>query len=197
MGEECDLRNIFLTKMMISLTILKMTLESRLNLHPTRFLLKISSRVILNSEVRKCKFNVFKEEGEAIIGLRKNKNIVIFEADNGGAVVIMNKQDYVTEALKRIDSKDANGDDIYQKLLFDCTQKFVREVQQSVDLAFSNNVIDETMAEMLAINDAKPGNIYFLPKIHKDINPPPGRPICNTINTPRMNLSKCVDLIQL
>ena len=34
LGEECDLRSFFLTKMMISLTILKMTLESRLNLHP-------------------------------------------------------------------------------------------------------------------------------------------------------------------
>ena len=49
----------------------------------------------------------------------------------------MNKQDYVTEALKHLDSKDANGDDIYQKLPFDCTQKFVREVQQAVDLALS------------------------------------------------------------
>ena len=106
----------------------------------------------------------------------------------------MNKQDYVTEALKHLDSKDANGDDIYQKLPFDYSQKFVREVQQAVDLAFSNNVIDESMAEMLVINDAKPGNIYFLPKIHKNINPPPGRPICNTINTPTMNLSKWVDL---
>ena len=76
----------------------------------------------------------------------------------------------------------------------DGTQKFVREVQQAVDLAFSNNVIDESMAEMLVINDAKPGNIYFLPKIHQNINPPPGRPICNTINTPTMNLSKWVDL---
>ena len=110
------------------------------------------------------------------------------------AVVIMNKQDYVTEALKHLDSKDANGDNIYQKLPFDCTKKFVREVQQAVDLAFSNNVVDESMAEMLVINDAKPGNICFLPKIHENINPPPGRPICNTINTPMMNLSKWVDL---
>ena len=61
----------------------------------------------------------------------------------------MNKQDYVTEALKHLDSKDAHGDDIYQKLPFDCTQKFVREVQQ--DLAFSNYVIDGSMAEMLVM----------------------------------------------
>ena len=95
----------------------------------------------------------------------------------------MNKH-YVTEALKHLSSKDAKGDDIYQKLPFDYTQKFVREVQQAVDLAVSNNGIDESMGEMLVFNDAKPGNIYFLPKIHKNINPPPDRPICNTINSP-------------
>ena len=46
------------------------------------FYLKSLERVIviLNSEARKCKFNVSKEEWDAIIGLRKNKNIVIFEA---------------------------------------------------------------------------------------------------------------------
>ena len=71
------------------------------------FHLKSLERVILNSKACKCKFSVSKEERDAIIGLRKNKNIVIFEADKGGAVVIMNKQDYVTEALKHLDSKDA------------------------------------------------------------------------------------------
>ena len=131
------------------------------------FYLKSLERVILNSEARKCKFNVSKEERDAIIGLRKNKNIVIFEADKGGAVVIMNKQDYVTEALKHLDSKDANGDDIYQKLPFDCTQKFVREVQQAVDLAFSNNVIDESMAEMLVINDANQETYTSYPRYIK------------------------------
>ena len=74
----------------------------------------------------------------------------------------MNKQDYVTDALKHLNSKYAKGDHIFPKLPFDCTQKFVREVQQAVDLSVSNNVIDESMAEMLVINDAKQGNIYTI-----------------------------------
>ena len=60
--------------------------------------------------------------------------------------------------------------------------------------AVINNVIDDDLSDLLIIDDPKPGNIYFLPKIHKNVSPPPGRPICNTINTPTMNLSKWVDI---
>ena len=49
-------------------------------------------------------------------------------------------------------------------------------------------------AEPLIVDDSKPGNIYFLPKIHQKITPSPGRPICNTIDTPTMNLSRWVDI---
>ena len=57
-----------------------------------------------------------------------------------------------------------------------------------------NKVIDDELAELLIVDSPKPGNMYFLPKIHKDTRPPPGRPICNTINSPIMNLSKWVDM---
>ena len=36
--------------------------------------------------------------------------------------------------------------------------------------------------------------VYFLPKMHKNVLPLPGRPICNTINTPAMDLFKWVDI---
>ena len=41
---------------------------------------------ILKAEPRRCKSNLSLAEREAIITLRKNKNIVIFEVDKGGAV---------------------------------------------------------------------------------------------------------------
>ena len=67
-------------------------------------------------------------------------------------------------------------------------------MRDGIQKAVLNNVIDDELAEMLVIDDAKPGNICFLPKIHKNITPPPGRPICNTINTPTITLSKWVDI---
>ena len=50
-------------------------------------------------------------------------NIVIFEADKGRAVVIMNKSDYINEAKKHLNSVDADGNRIYKELSYDCTEK--------------------------------------------------------------------------
>ena len=135
-----------------------------------------------------------KWKGEAIVSLRKSNNIVIFEADKGGAVAVMNKTDHITEARNYLNSVGANGNRIYKELTFDCTDKIMRHVKNAVEKAALNNIIDDELAELLIVDDSKPGNIYFLPKIHKNITPPPGRPICNTINTPTMNLSRWVDI---
>ena len=120
--------------------------------------------------------------------------IVIFEADKGGAVVVMNKDDCISEAQKQLNLVDADNNRVYSELNFYCTQKFVKQVRDGIQKAVLNNVIDDELAKMLVVDDAKPGNIYFSPKIHKNMTPPPGRPICNTINTPTMNLSKWVDI---
>ena len=106
----------------------------------------------------------------------------------------MNKSDYINEAKKHLNSVDADGNRIYKELSYDATEKFVRDVAEAVGKAAIKKVIDDDLADLLLVDSPKAGNIYFLPKIHKEIQPPPGRPICNTINTPTMNLSKWVDI---
>ena len=69
----------------------------------------------------------------------------------------------------------------------------MQDIKNVAEKATLNNVIDDKLAELLIVDDSKPGNIQFLPKIHKNIIPPPGRPICNTINTPTINLSRWVN----
>ena len=125
----------------------------------------------------------------------KKNNKVIFEADKGGTVVVMNKTDNITEATNHLNSVDADGNRIYNELTFDCTDKIMRDVKNAIEKDAINNVTDDELAELLLIvDDLKPGNIYFLPKVHKNITLPPGRPICNTINTPTMNLSGWADI---
>ena len=77
----------------------------------------------MHAKPQPCKSNISETEREAIISLRKNNNIGIFEADNRGAVVVMNKTDYITEARNHLNSVDADGNRIYNELTFDCTDK--------------------------------------------------------------------------
>ena len=96
----------------------------------------------------KKQIKCFKIEREAIISLRKNKDIVIFEADKGGTVVVMNKNDYISEAKKHLNSVDADGNIIYEELSFVCTQKFVCDVSKAIEKAAANKVIDGELAEL-------------------------------------------------
>ena len=66
-------------------------------------------------------------------------------------------------------------------------------MKQTVQHALATNVIDPDTATYLAVEKAQPGNIYFVPKIHKPQRPPPARPICNTINSATANISKWVE----
>ena len=87
----------------------------------------------MQAKPQKSKSNVSKIEQEAIISLRKNKDIVIFEAEKGGAVVVMNKSDYINEAIKHLNSVDSDGNRIHKELSYDCTDKFVRDVGEAIN----------------------------------------------------------------
>ena len=102
-----------------------------------------------------------------------SKQILIFEEDKGGTIVVMNKSDYIT---------DSDGNRIYTKLTLDCTKKFVCNIGNAVQNAVINNVIDDDLSDLLIID-------YPKPKIQKN-----NRPICNTINTFTTNLSEWVDI---
>ena len=155
--------------------------------------LKAVEHEILNSKSRRVKSNL-KKERDAIKELRRNKDIVIFQADKGGAVVIQNRADYIEEAKWHLNLKDADGTPVYQSLQNPQIQDFNKRVQDAMDLATSNGVIEEEMSEIRFIEDPKIGNLYFLPKIHKKKTSPPGRPVCNTRGTMTENVSKWTDL---
>ena len=73
----------------------------------------------------------------------------------------MNRNDYISEAKKHLNSVDADRNRIYEELSFDCTQKFVRDLSKTIEQAAANKVIDEELAELLIVDSLKPGNIYF------------------------------------
>ena len=135
LAEGCDSRNTFmiytrqLTLMcptQTNMTMKNVSFESSPLSHPNprenRPLVCILSTWKKASCRPSCekKSNISKIEWEAIISLRKNKDIVILEADKGGTVVVMNKSDYINEAIKHLNSVDADGSRICKELSYDC-----------------------------------------------------------------------------
>jgi len=56
-----------------------------------------------------------------------------------------------------------------------------------------NKEIDKKCFNYLLPNKRRPGRFYLLPKIHKGILPPPGRPIISAIGSPTEKISEFLD----
>ena len=137
--------------------------------------------------------NITRLEREAIKWLKGDNSIVIFQADKGAAVVVQNRKDYLAEAYKQLNGTDENGNKVYEHVATDPTSDFVIRPKEAVQEAISKGVINTDTADYLLMENAQPGNVYFLPKIHKPQRPPPPRPICNTIKSATTNISKWTD----
>ena len=60
--------------------------------------------------------------------------------------------------------KDADGTPVYQSLQNSQIQDFNKRVQDAIDLATSNGVIEKEMSEILFIEDLKIRNLHFYRK---------------------------------
>ena len=138
----------------------------------------------------KPRFNTSKHERQAIITLRKNTDIVIKPADKGGAIVIMNKEDYIKEGERQLSNTTH-----YQKVdnIKKLRQKFIKEVEHSLRSLKSKEYINEDIFKILFRNNPRTSNLYLLPKIHKKDNP--GRPIINSVGSLTETISALVDEI--
>ena len=119
--------------------------ETRAFIKPSTFTPKPNREPVLDlyltgKYLENSKSNISTTEREALISLRKNKNTVIFEADKGGAVVIMNKSDCINEAKKHLNSVDAGGNRIYKELSYDCTEYFVCDVAEAIGKQLSTKL---------------------------------------------------------
>ena len=130
--------------------------------------------------------NLSRGELEALKSLRERDDVIISKADKGGAVVIQDIDDYITEAKRQL------GDtEYYQKIDHDLTPTHTQKVNDPISQLAAENLINEKTAKLLRPTDPKTPKFYMLPKIHKPNNP--GRPIVAAINSPTTNLSRFVD----
>lgn len=82
----------------------------------------------------------------------------------------------------------------YSTLTHNPTAKYQKEYTHLINTAFSDNVISDKEKKYLIVKYPKTVVYYHLPKIHKNAQNPPGRPIISEINSISRPLSKYIDI---
>ena len=132
--------------------------------------------------------NLNPSERTALKNLASNRQIIIKPADKGSNVVILNTNDYIHEAFRQL--SDTN---FYQTLDTDLTPKINTDISQTLLTMRNNKEIDKKCLAYLLPSNPRPGRFYLLPKIHKGVLPPPGRPIVSAIGSPTEKISEFLD----
>ncbi|XP_075443896.1 uncharacterized protein LOC142487827 [Ascaphus truei] len=134
--------------------------------------------------------NLSKGEELALKNLKDNTNIVVRQADKGGAIVLQDRQDYVSEAARLL--MDSSS---YRILDQDPVVDFQLAYQTLIHDALSMGIITKVESTFLFIRHPRTPVFYHLPKLHKDTTHPPGRPIISGVGSMTSNVSQYVDYI--
>ena len=132
--------------------------------------------------------NLTKGEKLALAELSHNNQIVIKPADKGSAVVVMNREDYIREGMRQL-----NDNKFYIETPEDLTNKHNDEIIKLVNQLLDDQEISKKCSDYLVRTQPRTSQLYLLPKIHKNKNPVPGRPIVSANNSPTERISEFVD----
>ena len=125
---------------------------------------------IKTKKVKISKSKLSNGEQEAMKHLAKLKDINISTADKGGAVVIMDTENYIKEVNAQLS----------EMLQTDPTLQHNEKVNDILYRFHNENLLFEKTAEGLRITNSKAPKLYTTPKIHRENNP--GRPVIKPIN---------------
>ncbi|CAJ0940256.1 unnamed protein product [Ranitomeya imitator] len=116
--------------------------------------------------------NLTVEERHSLKNLQEDRTIIIKPADKGGALVVMDKSKYIAEIKRQLDD-----DSIYQPLDRDPLPGIRQEIKTILHLNTDRGVLDQKTCDFLLNSNPITPVFYTLPKVHKNLENPPGRPI--------------------
>lgn len=109
---------------------------------------------------------------EGIKSLYERKDPIIHPADKGGGTVVLKKQDYLEE-MKNV----LSDENTYKILIKDPNNQYKRLLNNLIQEGFRKGLISEKEKDFLIPLAPRIPIIYYLPKVHKNFQKPPGRPI--------------------
>lgn len=113
-----------------------------------------------------------------IATLEKKKDVVVHPVDKGGGLVIICKAFYNGEMDRLLSDRST-----YQVLNKDPVFEYNKELQAIIAQGKSNGILNKKESAYLDPSVCRRPNTYFLPKVHKNAQNPPGRPIVNGIDS--------------
>ena len=144
----------------------------------------------VKSDIKLCtrsrQNNLNKHEQKALLDLQKRDDIIIINADKGGAITILDAKDYVKEANRQLSNPIC-----YQKLPYNPTTEYAGTVNSTIDVFKDQHKISEKIAKGLKVTSPKTPTLKLPPKVHKEGHP--GRPLVNSIDSPTSKISEYVD----
>ncbi|XP_053571514.1 uncharacterized protein LOC128661265 [Bombina bombina] len=100
------------------------------------------------------------------------KDLVIREADKGGALVLQDYRDYKQEIVQQLSDSET-----YRRLPGNPTGSFKTRIDNYLECLYQQGMIDKALRDYLQGEYPIVPVIYTLPKVHKNPITPPGRPI--------------------
>ncbi|XP_060071249.1 uncharacterized protein LOC132551153 [Ylistrum balloti] len=149
--------------------------------------LNIVTESIHDHRIRKPhRSNLSNKEKDALKSLSNDGNIVIKPADKGGAIVILNKEDYMQEIHRQIHDSTH-----YEKVKSDLNPSVTKKITGFLKFIKDRELLTDTEIKYLTPRNPRTPIFYTLSKIHKAGNP--GRPIVSQIGSCTEKISEFVD----
>lgn len=123
--------------------------------------------------------NLSHEERRAIRKLNEVKPIVVIQSDKGGNVVLLDEILYEKEATRLLGDQK-----MYEKLDFDPFLKLTVELNEKFKMDREEGLLSRQEFEYLRVRDFNVPLFYIIPKVHKSLENPPGRPIVSAVKGP-------------
>uniref|UniRef100_A0A8C5LNH5 Reverse transcriptase domain-containing protein n=1 Tax=Leptobrachium leishanense TaxID=445787 RepID=A0A8C5LNH5_9ANUR len=132
--------------------------------------------------------NLTRKERDTLKKLTTNNEIEIKPADKGGGTVIMTTEYYRNESNRILSDENT-----YKKLNKNPGKDIQDKFAQYLEEGHTLGILNDQEFKYLKIEHPKTPVFYFLPKIHKDLLKPPGRPIISGIGSISSRLSEYID----
>ena len=143
---------------------------------------------LMKIEIPKDKYNnLTSKERQALYDLKNDKNIVIKGADKGSAVVVWDREDYIKEAEKQLGDSD-----VYEEVLDD-PEPLISTIHRTIEKIRKRGDLKKETIKYFEVKDPKFARFYLLPKIHKQLNNVPGRPVISNCGYYTKNISAFLD----